>query len=87
MVDVRRLCWASCISLYCSGEVTVEIPESLPTATMLNQNTDTYNDYLGEKPLQPLAADTNGVKSQFPVLMLSCSAPLFENILYFMQCE
>lgn len=33
-----------------SGEVTVEIPESLPTATMLNQNTDTYNDYLGIKP-------------------------------------
>jgi hypothetical protein len=32
----------------CSGEVTVEIPESLPTASMLNQNTDTYNDYLGE---------------------------------------
>ena len=26
----------------------MEIPESLPTATMLNQNTDTYNDYLGE---------------------------------------
>lgn len=33
-----------------SGEVTVEIPESLPSASMLNQNTDTYNDYLGIKP-------------------------------------
>ena len=26
----------------------MEICESLPTATLLNQNTDTYNDYLGE---------------------------------------
>ena len=28
----------------------MEIPESLPSASMLNQNTDTYNDYLGEMP-------------------------------------
>jgi hypothetical protein len=87
LVDVCRLCWASCMSLCCSGEVTVEIPESLPTATMLNQNTDTYNDYLGEQPVKPLAEDANGVKSQFPVLMLSYCAPLFEYILHFMQCE
>ncbi len=65
----------------------MEIPESLPTATMLNQNTDTYNDYLGENPVQPVAADANGVKSQFPVLMLSYCAPLSEDILYLMQCE
>lgn len=39
--------WCPCASR-CSGEVTVEICESLPTATLLNQNTDTYNDYLGE---------------------------------------
>jgi len=26
----------------------VEILENLATASMLNQNTDTYNDYLGE---------------------------------------
>lgn len=39
--------WRPCASR-CSGEVTVEICESLPTATLLNQNTDTYNDYLGE---------------------------------------
>lgn len=54
---------------------------------MLNQNTDTYNDYLGEQPVKPLAEDANGVKSQFPVLMLSYCAPLFEYILHFMQCE
>jgi len=33
-----------------SGEVTVEIPENLATATLLNPNTDTYNDYMGIKP-------------------------------------
>jgi hypothetical protein len=53
---------------------------------MLNQNTDTYNDYLGENPVQPVAADANGVKSQFPVLMLSYCAPLFEYILHF-KCK
>jgi len=40
-----RVC---CVLFSYSGEVTVEIPENLATASMLNQNTDTYNDYLGE---------------------------------------
>ena len=43
-----------------SGEVTVEIPENLATATLLNPNTDTYNDYMGALPLPPQPFSPSG---------------------------